>query len=568
MPGLVGFTCGDTARADCTRALDAMAALVTYRDFYGVDEAFCDGVVCAGRAHTRILQPQPQPAVAGGIRVWLEGEFLNRDEVRARHGVQAVTDPGILAELAGRGDDFSFLRDIEGSFVAVVYDTERSLLHLITDRYGFRHLYYSERGGRVSWASEFKAFAKVPGFDLAIDTDTVERVFSVGWFTGDGTWLEGVSLVPGATVLTWSLPGKERETSTYWSYDEIEVMDPVPGEDELIEEWARLFEESVARCCRGARVGALLSGGLDSRAVVAAMPREVDPVPLLTFGQRGSDDVEIARRVAAVRAGEHHVELFDETSWLEHRFEGVWWTDGQANVADLHGAFTVEKRREWFDVNVSGFIGDLNMGGSYVHETPQDEFDAMNNRVRRFTSVGLRTAQPFCENRLPFAGNALIEFSFAIPGSLRRDHYLYNKLLLRHYPDYYRTIPWQKTGVPITWPHRLATAARYVGSAAEKVKSRLAAAGLSPRRQKYFGSYDRWMRREPARGVLEGLLTDPGALYRGYIGSIDVADLWRRHLAGENLGSRVGMAVTFELFLQQLFKGKYREGPTRDSLKT
>jgi len=536
-----------------------MEALVTHRDFYGVDETFCNGVVCASRVHTRIFQPAPQPARRDGVLVWLDGEFLNGDELRARYRVNAAGDPDLLGALYSGADEFSFLRDVDGHFTAVVYDGARARLHLIADRYGFRHLYWSDRGGRVAWASEVKAFLRVPGFDVVIDGESVDLFFSVGHFAGDGTWFAGVEVRPAATVLTWNLADGPRTATRYWTYDEIRTMDPVPAEDEIIEEWGRLFEESVARCCRDGRVGALLSGGLDSRAVVAAFPRERDPVQVVTFGQPRSDDVEIARRVARVRGAEHHVYLFDEKTWLADRFQGVWLTDGQSNIVDLHGAFTLEPRREWFDINVSGFIGDLNMGGSYVRETPQDEYDAMQNRVRRFTTVGLRAAQTSGENRLPFVGNALLEYSFSIPGALRNHHHLFNKLLLRKYPEYYRSIPWQKTGVPISWPHRLADAARTWGKAVDRVQTVLP--GIASRRRRHMASYGEWMRNEPARPVFERILTHPDALYPSYLRDVDVPALWRRHLSGERLGFRIGLHFTFELWLQQVFNAKYREGP-------
>ena len=561
MPGLVGFSCGPLERPACVAALDAMKALVTYRDFYGIDEAFCDGVVCASRAHTRIFQPEPQPARRGEVYVWLEGEFLNREELCTRHSVSAATDPDLLAVLYTRAHDFSFLRDVDGFFAAVIYDAARGLLHLVPDRYGFRHLYWSDRGGRIAWASELKAFLHVPGFALSIDADSVERFFTAGYFTGDRTWLDGVEVVPGGTVLTWDLAGGAREATRYWSYEEIHVMDPLPDEDEVIEEWGRLFADSVARCARRGRVGVLLSGGLDSRAIVAALPRSLDPAHLVTFGQEGSDDVEIARRVARLRGADHHVMLIDERSWLRDRFEGVWWTDGQLNLIDLHSKFTLEPRRAWFDINISGFIGDVTMGGSFLRGSRESEFAAMRNRFRRFTSVGLRMSQPLSESRLPYVANDLLEFSFSIPSALRKNHYIFNRMLLRAYPDYYRTIPWQKTGVPITWPHRLSNAAHYWGKATDRVKTRLRLPGVMPRRRMHFGSYDLWMRREPARALFDAILTNPDALYPSYLEGVDVPGLWRRHLAGERLGSRVGLYVTFEVWLQQLFNATHREGP-------
>ena len=124
----------------------------------------------------------------------------------------------------------------------------------------------------------------------------------------------------------------------------------------------------------------MLSGGLDSRAIVAALTDDAAPFQMATFGQDHSAHIAIAARVARVRGGEHHVQNLSPANWIEERFAGVWWTDGQLNLLDMHGAEKLGERRNWFDVNISGFIGDLTMGGSHLGASQQDEYRTIASR--------------------------------------------------------------------------------------------------------------------------------------------------------------------------------------------
>lgn len=563
MPGIVGFSCNGLPKERCVRALEAMTSAITHRDGYAVDDPFCDDAVCAGRAHTRIFNPGPQPAVAGDVHVWLDGEIVNHDELAADAGVVAESDPALLAALYA-GEGLSFLRRIDGYYTAVIYDAARGLVHLAADRYGFRHVYWTERGGRFAWASELKALADVPDMDIVIDPDAVEEFLRVGQFLNDRTWFSGVELIPQGEVVTWNAADATVTKTPYWSYDEVKQKEPA-GEEELLVEWERLFRRAVERRCRSGRIGSLLSGGLDSRAVVAAIPPDVSPLHLLTFGKSGSDDVEIARRVAAVRGAVHHAQILGADNWLKNRFRSVWWTDGQINLIEIHGSADIDERPQWFDVNVSGFIGDLSMGGSYIVGIPRHEIDALKNRVRRFTCVGLRNSLPVTEVRLPFADNDLLVFSLEIPDRLRKDHVIYNRLLLKCFPDYFRSIPWQKTGRPITWGPRLSAAAALWSKAQNELRAKVPWLGPGSR---HFISHDQWIRQEPARSLLGKLIENPDALYPEYVDADEVRGLWRRHLAGEKLASRVGLHATFEVWLQQLFNREYRSGPSLDPTVT
>jgi asparagine synthase (glutamine-hydrolysing) len=397
---------------------------------------------------------------------------------------------------------------------------------------------------------------QLPGFEPTVDSDSVAQFLARGFLPGDRSWLRGVELVPEGTVLTWDLETGGSTRTRYWSWDDIGNT-TIPGDRrELVEEWGRLFVDSVEKRCRQGRIGVHLSGGLDSRAILAAVPETVTPLHALTFGFRNATDVRIAEKAARVRGAVHHVQEITEHNWLAPRFEGVWWSEGQINLIDNHGIGGFDERQQWFDINISGFAGDLTMGGSYIRKGV-DEIDAIRNRVRRFTSVGLKMPTSYLENRIPFFDNELLEFTLSIPQSMRAREHVYADMLLTHFPELFKNIPWQETGVPITWPLSLATLFKRGRSVVDRTLHRV---GVG-HGHRSFADYDAWLRRDPARSLIGGILQSKDALYPEYVSRDTVLRVWEELQGGAARGREAGLYATLEIWLQQMFNARYRTAP-------
>jgi len=528
-----------------------MREIVTHRPYTKADPPFCDARVCAGRVDTRLFQRDAQPYIDGDMHVWIDGEITDARPADA-------SDAALLAAHYRADPSFTFLRDLDGFFTAVLYDAGAAVVHLIADRCGFRHLFHAVHAGRLWWGTELKAVTELPGFEARVSPDSVADFFEHGFFTGDRSWFAGVELVPNGTVLSFPLGGGTPQRRRYWDWEDLGKVAMPRDRRELVVEWGRLFAESVRKRSQSGRVGVLLSGGLDSRAVLAAVPENVSPLHAVTFGQRGALDVALAQRAAAVKGAVHHFHELGERNWLAPRFEGVWWSDGQLNLIDIHGVGGYEERREWFDINLSGFAGDLTMGGSYLRKGYDDDFAVLRTRVRRATANGIKMQTSYFENRLPFFDNALLEFTYAIPARLRAKDHLYADMLLARYPRYFRSIPWQETGVPVTWPLGLAIAAKRAATALERVLSPL---GGASRRRRSYSDYGAWLRRDPARSAIDAILLAGDALYPAYVPATDARGAWARHQRGEDLARAVCLYATFEIWLQQITNGRLRAAP-------
>jgi asparagine synthase (glutamine-hydrolysing) len=306
----------------------------------------------------------------------------------------------------------------------------------------------------------------------------------------------------------------------------------------------------------------LLSGGLDSRAILAAMSESVSPLHAVTFGQRDAPDVRIAARAAGVRGTIHHVQELTEHSWLAPRFEGVWWLDGHLNLLDVHGMGGYDERREWFDINLSGFLGDVTMGGSYSRKTGGGgEIDLIRNRGRRLITYGLKAAATYFENRIPFFDNDLLEFTLSIPETQRARDHVYADMLLKRFPEFFKKIPWQETGVPITWPLPLA----YQFERGHNLWSRaLHRFGVGSGHTRY-ADYNSWLRHEPARSQIGSILTAKDAIYPEYVDRGVVVGVWEDLQRGAPISREVGLYATLEIWLQQVFNARYRTAPAQDA---
>ena len=584
MPGIAGFTIGKDLGKHPQECLRKMQELMTYHEYYRKDELFCDRSICATRTHINVVQTEPQPHVDEGVYVWLDGEFYNQSELARQYAVPVEGDPALLSALYRSEKDFAFLADIDGIYSAVIYDSHRKQVHLVTDRYGLRHLYWTVLGDSFSWFSETKALLALPDSTPKIDPVAVQQFFAIGQLLENRTWFKGVELVPSGTILTWDLNGKSLKSHRYWWWDQIRPISGHVDVNEVADELGRLFKEGMCARCQGdTSVGVFLSGGLDSRAVLAAIPEEKQPVVAVTFGREGCDDIKNAVMAAKVKGARHLIVSVPEGDWLNPRFPGIWRTDGMLSLQHMANAKEEALVREQFLVNIGGFAGDLILGGSFLRsramldkcnrehaahvlhcdpalltdfgdysDLPKLDFYMLNNRVRRFTYMGPKFALTILHERLPFHDNKLMEFAYSLPDALKFESRIYKRVLLRTFPDYYMTIPWQKTGYPISWPDPIVKALKLQ----RKIRRKLLGTRTTDKRE--ATDYAVWSRKEPVSSVFASFLESPAAYYPEFISRDRVVGELARHMEGENHIEMLCRYLTFEIWLRQVFEGHYR----------
>jgi len=562
MPGIVGFTNSSILPEARAEIIHKMQDLVTHREFYVKDPAYIDRNISCARAHINVIQKEPQPFHKAGIYVWIDGEFYNQKEL----GVikENVSDAEILADYYINDNELSFLKLLDGIYSAVVYDSVKDKVYLITDRYGLRHIYWASINCDFIWCSEAKALLAHPGFIPRINMESVKEFLSFGYLLENRTWFDGAELLPSGTILSYDLRTKSISKNRYWWWDEIPEPQSKCDEKATIDELERLFVNAVSlRCRRNEKIGLTLSGGLDSRAIMAALPDYVKSAPVVTFGKVGCDDIKIAAQACKVKGLKHYIYDINKNNWLHLRVEGVWWTDGLKNLQHMHGLTGIEDTRGIFDINLDGLAGDALIGGSYANNKILSPVEVWDYRVRRFTVMGQIMREKYLQQRFPFYDNKFVEFALAIPLSLRKNSYIYKKMLLHAFPALFNTIPWQKTGFPISYPTVITRSSNII----KRINNRICRA-ISPSkyailysgRNEFYTDYPNWLRQEPARSFLIKLLKDKQSLYCDYIERKQVMSDMEAHFMGRDRTEIICLYLTFEIWLRQVYNKEYREG--------
>jgi asparagine synthase (glutamine-hydrolysing) len=559
MPGLVGFT--DKNHNYNSNMLFEMRNLLKHFDSYIDEELYSDENIYASRTHLGIIQHGNQPCILNNrFFSWMEGEFYNQKELKSKYNVTSKNCNELLADIYRSTRSFRFLKDIDGYYAAVMYDNKKQKVHLISDRFGLRPLYWGILKGDLVWSCELKGFLAHTNFEIIIDRQAVEEFFNVGYQLENRTWFEGVELVPPASIVTYDIKKSNISIVHYWSWNEFNTIKEPIEEKELIEELGRLFKQSVSRRInKNDKIGITLSGGLDSRAILAAVGEDYKPIHTFTFGKEGCDDLKIAKRVSKIKGSSHHELFINSDNWLTNRISGVWKSDASFNLLHMHGIEFHDECKKFIDFNLNGFLGDAILGGSYISEYQSLKFK-VRNRGRRFINQALVLGESYLIHRKPFFDNDLTDLIFSIPEKLRKESYIYNKMILSLYPEYYTNIPWQKTGYSIRNPARIGKLVKFKNRVVNRIKRESQRFGFNLKDRRGFTEYATWIRREPARSFFEKTLLDKNALYPEYRNKKEVHACVKNHMnSKEDCSNELCLTLTFELWLQQIYKGKFRE---------
>ena len=196
-----------------------------------------------------------------------------------------------------------FLEDLNGWFSGLVIDLREEKAVLFNDRYGLSRVYYHEAPDGFFFSSEAKSLLAVLPPLRRIDQRGLAEVFSVGCVLQNRSLFRDVSLLPGGSMWTFHRDGRV-EKQRYFdpaTWEEQEKLDPATYAERLTEVFARV----APRYLRNDQpVGMSLTGGLDSRMILAWAKASPESLPCYTFGgpYRDCADVRIARRLASIGA--------------------------------------------------------------------------------------------------------------------------------------------------------------------------------------------------------------------------------------------------------------------------
>lgn len=382
MCGLAGVAGPAAARADMRCAIGRLRHRGPDGDGTFIDEA--GGIALV---HTRLAIQDPRPESnqpfadpAGTTTLVYNGELYNVRELRAElaalgHVFRTQSDTEVLL-LAYREWGEGCLAKLNGIFAFALWDARSRELLVARDGMGVKPLYYSEEGGSFAFASEIKALVCFPWIGRELDPDALAGYLRFLWCPAPRTPLRGVSkLEPGEAIVV-----REGRIVRRWRFHELPVSTPDEGCG--VDSWTAAIRDGLDEAVRRQMIsdvplGAFLSGGLDSSAIVAYARRHASgrlQCFTIDYDEREARaegmvrDLPYAERVAKhLDVDLHVVQVGAEMA--DHLEEMVWHLDEpQPDLAALNVLFISRLARErGIKVLLSGAGGDDVFSGYRRH---------------------------------------------------------------------------------------------------------------------------------------------------------------------------------------------------------
>ena len=414
-------------------------------------EVDLDGSVGLGHRRLAILDltdagknPMEYTSPGGNLyRITFNGEIYNFIELRRElegrgHRFRSGTDTEVvLAAYAEWGK--SCLGKFNGMWAFGLWDSGRRELFLARDRFGVKPLYY-HRNGRLSFASELKAFTALNGFQVVMNEPLVHRIMqsSEPWEgLTDETMVGGVRSLQAGHCMTVEADGRQNVVRWWESRDHIPL---IPERyDEQVEQFRGLFLDAVRLRMRSdVPVGTSLSGGVDSSAVATAMawlhresgadlercPSDWQKAFVALFPGSSLDEkrfAEIAAREAGVSV---HYRDFDPDEAVTTLQDAVWAVEYVHGVlaSPVWGIYR-EMRRNNVLVSIDGHGADELLGGyaGYMDVPVREINERLYSDVHRTMLPSILRNYDRCsmahgvEVRMPLLDWRLVTFALGLP---------------------------------------------------------------------------------------------------------------------------------------------------------
>ena len=580
MPGFVGI-CSNALSATKESAANAAQATV-YGPNRFVQAIHTDHNLILQKSYVDFLEFPNMTAYDRDVHVWVDGEVYNLSALIVN---QTDSFASLLLSHYKAGTLQDLLKRVDGIFIVIIYDLKNQQLQIITDRYGLKPFYLYARNNCLIVAPELKCFPYLRPFSMQIRKDVVDCFIQLEHMMGTSTWFDGVEVTEPSAIYTYVWRENTFTKTRYWSWSLIK-QSTLSIEDAAEELAFHLNRAIKSRKYGDYKVGVALSGGFDSRAILAAVHQD-HPVTY-TFGIKESQDVRIAKIVAAAAGVQNiHYDL-RISNWLERRFIGIWKTDGMLNMCHMHYSHLMNDIAKIMDVNLSGYLGDAVIGGTYLEKKrksflnmrisesqarhyygghfhfsdPRDSFFDIDkvdpyllfNRGRRLIGLGAEEAEKTIHQRLPFMDINLMDFSYSLPDEFRVNSKVYDMALLKQYPEFYKNIPSSNTRVPIRInPSVFYKSKKLYFRLLWVVKYKL---GMTVS----YSDVHNWIKVPETANLIREILNPRKALYSNFTSVNFLEKYVEPHLTGRHNNMKQVMgALTMEIWLQQIMNKKYLE---------
>ncbi len=517
-------------------------------------------------------------------RIWLLGELFDQSQPLT----QAIFQP----------------EKLNGHFLLVGYEKLRKRVHVITSRLGTVHCYYADNGGIAAVGTFSPAAAQATGCSR-LNLQAIVEFFTFGFFLGDKTHWQDVTILPAATDTVLDESGKIISQVPYWHWH----YEPSASltYDEAIDGFQDIFRSVLTKQIAQKRIALPLSGGLDSRSTLAELgePGMGGAAQIFPFSygySKDSVETKIARQLGSkrgmpVRTWTIQPYLFDRIERVCAEVEGfqdlticrqayvvdelskqadhivaahwgdVWLDDmgflGQAMISDERLAAVITKKyaKNGSQVLQSLFLPNLPtdwqekiMANVHTSLSGFDKINDLDFKIKawktsrwsfRWTLSSLRVFQAGMFPILPFYDNDLVDFFTQVPGEFLAGRKLQVDYLKRFAPDLAR-VKWQQFDANL-YQYKGFTTWRLPRRAIQKLKRQFFPGPIVQR------NWELQFLNPEGKAGLNQYLLEPGLKLHGLF-SVQVlqqllADFYRDPSAAR--GYAVSMLLTLSAWLEQ-----------------
>lgn len=257
----------------------------------------------------------------------------------------------------------SFFQSINGFFHGLLLDLKTNKIKLFNDRYGMKRLYYYIGRDEFLFSSEAKALLKIRPDLRVVNSASLGEYFSCGCVMDNKTYFKSVLLLPAGSLWSFNKDGEIKKES-YFSPKEWEEQ-TVLGESNFSASIEETFKDIVPRYLRAkSKIGLSLTGGIDTRMILAATDIKPQSLPCFTFGgiYRDSYDVKVSRKVAA--ACNQSLQILN----LDQRFINEFPMIAEKAVYISDGIMDVSSAPNLYVSNLARNIADVRLTGNYGQE--------------------------------------------------------------------------------------------------------------------------------------------------------------------------------------------------------
>jgi asparagine synthase (glutamine-hydrolysing) len=351
MPGIAGIISQKISAVEGQRFVKTMLATMRHENFYATQNfsapemgIFSGGVTLENLPTNLFSDNEKKVALIFTGEIFLDSEIATAEKLIA------------LYEKSGE----KFFEKLNGLFSGLLIDQKSHRAFLFNDRFAMERIYWHENADGFYFASEAKALLRILPELREFDAQGVAQFLAVGCPLETRTLFRGIEKLPGGAC--WIFENKNCRREKYFSPDNWEAQ-PEISLNEFENQFAEIFKKILPRYFSGnSKVGIGLTGGLDTRMIMAARPQDSVRQSAYTFtGTSGKTlDDRIATNIAKVCDLDHElIRLKNDffSDFATGADQTVFVTDGTFGILGAHEIYFHRRARELAPVRLTGNFG-------------------------------------------------------------------------------------------------------------------------------------------------------------------------------------------------------------------